>query len=338
MPYDCFCIFDVKGIYYLPMQGQNKLFIDALARLVLGVENKKGRHQIDKSDRTQNVNPDRKEDDPHCHESWELKIPLRGRLHCRFDDRNIDVQQNSVLLIAPKSIHYSTTPADIRHCAVWLNCLFENGDVQLALMKGQSTAYYVLSSDQKSELTTLLGQPANEFCGHIASVINHACKQAGQQMATKWLALLFSSFISAILLPPVSSPWHELVSRTIALMNNASRDATMTVRRMAEILNVSPKYLSVVFHRMTGVTPRQKLIRIRLERAFRQLQTGNYSVKEVAAFTGWQNQFYFSNSFRRHYGMAPSKVPIRMKTILPSQPAAVEMELDSVKGRQAVPL
>ena len=38
----------------------------------------------------------------------------------------------------------------------------------------------------------------------------------------------------------------------------------------------------------------------------------NFFQWEVAAFTGWQNQFYFSNSFRRHYGIAPSRVPIHM--------------------------
>ena len=305
------------------MQNRNKLFIDVLSHLVSGLEKSRTCHQIYNPDETGNASSDRKEGEPHYHESWELKIPLKGRLHCRFDDRNFDIQQNSILLITPKSIHYSTNPADIRYCAAWLNFLFENGDVHLMLMEGLRLAHYVLSSGQKSELTALLGQPANEFCEHIALVIARADEKAAQQMAGKWFSIFFLSVKNAIASPPASSPQHEIVSRTIALMNNMSHDTTMTVRRMAEILNVSPKYLSSVFHRLTGVTLRQKLIRIRLERAFRQLQTGKFSVKEVAAFTGWQNQFYFSNSFRRHYGMAPSKVPGRInKTISPRLSAA----------------
>lgn len=316
----------------------NLLFIDALARLISGLAKTNAGPQIYKPAGIENTVPARKEDDPHYHESWELKIPLKGRLQCRFVKQNFEIQQNSVLLIAPKSIHYTTTPADTRHCGGWLNFLFENDDVHLALMKGCRQAHYILSSDQKSELITLLGQPPNEFCGHIALVIARAEKQTGKNMATQWLSLLFSSFISAISSPSVSSPQHELVSRTIALLNNTSHDATMTVKRMAEILNVSPKYLSAVFRRLTGDTPRQKLIRIRLERAFRQLQTGRFTVKEVAAFTGWQNQFYFSNSFHRHYGMTPSKVPVRMnKAISIRLSAAAEKEQDYfpplLKGR-----
>jgi len=303
-------------VLVIDMDNQAKLFTGVLARLVSGLEKTSSGHQAYEPDTSERISAVRITRDLHYHESWELKIPLRGRLHCRFENRNFDICQNSALLIAPKSIHYSTMPADIRHCALWLNFLFENGDVHLTLTQGCRSAHYVLSSDQKSELTTLLGQSANEFCGHIALVIVRARKQIGQNMATKWLSLLCSSFISAILSPSVSSSRHELVSRTIALLNNTFHDATITINRMARMLDISPKYLSCVFHRQTGVTPRQKLILIRLERAFRQLQTGRFTVKEVAAFTGWQNQFYFSNSFHRHYGVSPSQVPGSMNKVI----------------------
>lgn len=294
------------------MHNQKKLFADALARLISGLEKTDAVHQIYKPDASGPVNPDNIPREPHYHESWELKIPLKGRLHCRFKEQKFCLEKNAALLIAPQAIHYETRPSDTSRDALWLSCLLENSDVHLMLMSGCRPAHYFLSSDQKSELTALLGQPANEFCEHIAFVLARAEKKTAQKMATKWLILLFSSLTSALASPPVSSRQHEIVSRTIALLNNKFNDATITVRRMAEMLNISPKYLSSVFRRLTGITLRQKLIRIRLERAFRQLQTGRFTVKEVAAFTGWKNQFYFSNSFRQHYGMAPSHVQARL--------------------------
>ncbi|MBU0716085.1 MAG: AraC family transcriptional regulator [Verrucomicrobia bacterium] len=301
------------------MDCQDKLFTGAFARLMSGLEKTRDGHQVYESDTSKHpATGDIFTRKLHCHESWELKVPLKGRLHCRFENRNVNLGKYSVLLIAPKSIHYATMPADIRHCAIWLNFLFENGDVHLVLTEGLRITHYLLSSDQKSELTTLLGQSANEFCGHISLVIGHEKKKNARQTADKWLSIFFSSMANAIALPSASSPQHKIVSQTIALLNNTFHDATMTINRMAKMLNVSPKYLSFVFNRQTGVTLRQKLIRIRLERALRLLQTGKFSVKEAAAFTGWQNQFYFSNSFRRHYGMAPSKVPICMnQTMVP---------------------
>ena len=331
-------------VLVIDMDSHAKLFTGVLSRLVSGLEKTKAGHRVYKSDTNKHpATVDIFTSELHCHESWELKVPLKGRLQCRFADRNYDVRRNSALFIAPRSIHYSNMPEDIRPCPVWLSFLFEKGDIHLALTEGRRITHCLFSSDQKSELTTLLGQSANEFCGHIALVIGRENKNNARQTADKWLAIFFSSLANAIAVPSASSLQHKIVSQTIALLNNTFHDATMTVRRMAEMLNVSPKYLSFVFNRQTGVTLRQKLIHIRLERAFCLLQTGKFSIKEVAAFTGWQNQFYFSNSFRRYYGMAPSKVPVRMnKTIAPCLSATAGKKpfclQPLLKDRRVVPL
>lgn len=302
------CIFSAMQMH----DRQNKAFIKAFTRFLAGFGKEKGNHQTFRSEGNGRGRPDAGLKEMHYHESWELKIPLRGRMLCRMGKQSLELKTNSALLIAPQSIHYGTIPSDLAAGAEYLNFIFENGDIRLMLMQGRHVAHYFLSSDQKSELTLLLGRPANEFCEHIALVLEHAKEDTGRNMATQWLALFFSALANVISLPPDSSPAREIVSRAIALLNNMSGDAGLTVGRMARILNISPKYLSAVFRRLTGVSPRRKLIRIRLEHAFRRLQTGRFSVKEVAAMTGWQNQFYFSNSFRRHYGMSPSEVvPLR---------------------------
>jgi len=292
------------------MQRQINIFTGALAQIISALGSRALRHKTYDARNSPKPIQSRQGSGAHCHEAWELKIPLKGTLHCRFNELNLDVRQNAVLLIAPKSIHFSTNRTDIMRCSRWLNCLFENGDVHLALVKdrkAKAVIHYVLSSGQKSELSIMLGTSPNEYCDHMAMVGSRAGSRTSQ-IANGWLYLLFASMLNVITRAASSSPQHELVTRTIALLNNMAHDSTLTMKRIAGILNVSPKYLSFVFCRLTGVSPRRKLIRIRLERAFRQLQTGKFTVKEVAAFTGWQNQFYFSNSFRRHFGIMPSMV------------------------------
>lgn len=288
-----------------------KLFADNLTRLVSGLEKANTYHQIYKPRTNERVHRNAVAREPHYHESWELKIPMQGTLRCRFEKQILDVKSHAVLLIAPRSIHYETAPSDLRRRAVLLNCVFENGDIHLMLMGGRRLTHYFFSSDQKSELTALLGQSANEFFEHIAWVLERVDRETSQKIAGKWLYLFFLLLLKAFVSAPVSSPKQEIVSRAIALLNNMFQDTALTVECMAKMLNISPKYLSAVFCRLTGIPLRQKLIRIRLENALRQLQTGRFTVKEVAAFTGWQNQFYFSNAFRRHYGISPSQVSIR---------------------------
>ena len=37
------------------------------------------------------------------------------------------------------------------------------------------------------------------------------------------------------------------------------------------------------------------------------LEDSQYLIKDVAAFTGWRSQFYFSNSYRKAFGIPPQK-------------------------------
>ncbi|MBR4666369.1 MAG: hypothetical protein IKO93_21055, partial [Lentisphaeria bacterium] len=37
------------------------------------------------------------------------------------------------------------------------------------------------------------------------------------------------------------------------------------------------------------------------------LEDPRYLVKDVAAFTGWRSPFYFSNSYRKAFGIPPQK-------------------------------
>lgn len=61
-----------------------------------------------------------------------------------------------------------------------------------------------------------------------------------------------------------------------------------------------------LFKRELGITPFQYMERKRLDEARRLLGEGRLSVKEVAAWSGYDNPLYFSRVFRRHFGSPPS--------------------------------
>jgi len=79
------------------------------------------------------------------------------------------------------------------------------------------------------------------------------------------------------------------------------------VSDIVRFAGVSPQYLSSPFIRTTGRTTRQNLIAIRLNHARELLEDPRYLVKDVAVFTGWRSQFYFSNSYRKAFGIPPQK-------------------------------
>lgn len=82
---------------------------------------------------------------------------------------------------------------------------------------------------------------------------------------------------------------------------------TLTVENVASHVGVTVGHLANVFKKDGLPTVRQYIVKIRMEHALRLLCYKRYSVKEVAAMTGWNCPFYFSNCFRRHFGIPPSQ-------------------------------
>lgn len=71
-----------------------------------------------------------------------------------------------------------------------------------------------------------------------------------------------------------------------------------------EFLSVS-RY-SALFRKITGVSPQQYLIALRLKNAKGFLLSTDLSVSEIARNVGYDDALYFSRLFHRHFGVAPS--------------------------------
>lgn len=71
-------------------------------------------------------------------------------------------------------------------------------------------------------------------------------------------------------------------------------------------LSISPAYLSKIFKEETGSSPIQYLIQIRLEKAKSLLGSSSLPIKNVAKAVGYDDAYYFSNLFKKHYNLSPS--------------------------------
>ena len=81
--------------------------------------------------------------------------------------------------------------------------------------------------------------------------------------------------------------------------------ARVTVEELAELHGVSRENFSRSFTRITGMTPKQFLTQITVNRACRKLISEKNTIREIALELGFSNEFYFSNFFRKHTGGSP---------------------------------
>lgn len=107
--------------------------------------------------------------------------------------------------------------------------------------------------------------------------------------------------------PRIEKPKRNLVEIASDYMENCYYEMDLSVSDIARFAGVSPQYLNSAFMKATGRTTRQNLIAIRLNHARELLEDSRYLVKDVAMFTGWRSPFYFSNSYRKAFGIPPQK-------------------------------
>lgn len=75
---------------------------------------------------------------------------------------------------------------------------------------------------------------------------------------------------------------------------------------VAKSLGVSPVVLCRKFQKSIGCSPSSYLLRMRLQQGRCMVVDTDLTISLIAEMCGFENQFYFSNRFKKEYGMAPS--------------------------------
>jgi len=81
----------------------------------------------------------------------------------------------------------------------------------------------------------------------------------------------------------------------------------LTNAQIGKRFGYHPNHVSFVIKRMTGMPLRQYIIYVRLQRAAHLLESGMYSVAEIAEQCGFCDVPHFSKCFKRRFGVNPSQ-------------------------------
>ncbi|AIQ29982.1 AraC family transcriptional regulator [Paenibacillus sp. FSL P4-0081] len=146
--------------------------------------------------------------------------------------------------------------------------------------------------------------------------IRHAFQQSAYPRlesleASGWARLLLHQFglgnLSALPLHPAEMP--EIIDRQI---DQAIRWISLqfhqqiSIDHLASSLGYHRVHLSKAFKQRTGFSPKQFLLKKRMDKA-RQLLGSPLTIEQVASSVGFNDALYFSKQFRKHTGMPPSE-------------------------------
>ncbi len=86
----------------------------------------------------------------------------------------------------------------------------------------------------------------------------------------------------------------------------ANLHRNVTVRECADSLFLSRSYLRNIFFSVFGMSPREYLTLLRIERAKELLSSGSASVSVIARSVGYEDALQFSKFFKKHTGTSPT--------------------------------
>lgn len=150
----------------------------------------------------------------------------------------------------------------------------------------------------------LVYQRSRALCSHLLARYEHHAQdeppKARERIAQERIAL---------------SPWQERMAKEIMTHQMSRR---LSVARIAAECSLSRSHFSRAFKKSTGVSPRDWLLHIRLERAKVLLLERQLSIADISLECGFADQSHFTRVFTRIAGETPS---LWRRSQVPEQPS-----------------
>ena len=128
-------------------------------------------------------------------------------------------------------------------------------------------------------------------------------EELGVRLAASALQLAAGSRSEPNGLPPNAA---ARVTRTVRAIERHP-DAGLTLGRLAREAGLSPYHFLRTFERLTGVTPHQYVLRVRLREAAMRLADEPGKVLDIALDCGFGDVSNFNRAFRSEFGVNPSR-------------------------------
>src|SRR5882724_11410133 len=91
------------------------------------------------------------------------------------------------------------------------------------------------------------------------------------------------------------------------ILKNINND--ISLQKLAEVANYSPFHLQKLFKQITGESPKQYVLKVRLETTLLLMIIHPHrSVKEVSIDCGFSSPSAFSRSVKRYFGIPPEEI------------------------------
>lgn len=234
----------------------------------------------------------------HTHYFTELFYVTKGKGDFVVEDKAFPVKEQDLVIINPNVAHteksYLSNP--LEYIAVGIDGLgFSSKE------EGVSATHHVLHfREQREELDfclRMLLQEAETTLPYREAIC--------QDLLDMILIILLRQ--TNFTLSVISSKRASLACGIAKRHIDTHYKEPITLQSLAELTHVSKFYLAHSFTQDYGMSPINYLIAKRIEESQNLLRSTDHSIAQVASFTGFSSQSYFSQSFKKITGLSPGE-------------------------------
>lgn len=234
---------------------------------------------------------------PGVRDHYIIHIVSSGRGSYTVNGRTYDLEAGQGFLISPGQIVYYKADSISPWTYSWVG--FHGIKAEQVLKRaGLTKDNPVFSSSESDNLTSSLDD-----------LIREARNAPGSDlmltgMLYRFLACLVNRRENKIQAGEKTIDSTRYVSKAVEYIEkNFSGD--LSVKSVADYLKIDRSYLSTLFSRHLGITPRDFIIKYRVDKACELLENPLLSVSDVARSVGYEDPFQFSKTFKSLKGRSP---------------------------------
>lgn len=232
---------------------------------------------------------------PHIHMDIEILYIRRGSQTLKIDGVEYVLKQGETAVIFPDVVHEYVYEKN------------ERSDIDAILIICSKKFYGRFFSDMSDSflINPIIGK--DELPSDARYAFDSISAKLSKNMQIAWLVIILSRIFEKVnVLKGKSSPVEDMSYKITTYIDEHFKEA-ITLKNLADELNVSATYVSRIFSKKFKTNFRTYLGKIRAEYASELLRTTDDKIITIAKNSGFESISTFNRIFREIYGISPRK-------------------------------
>lgn len=238
---------------------------------------------------------------------YELFVVKGGRLNMTQGEYEFHANEGDVFFHLPNVIHAGTEPHYVDFYWLHFTCqpplVMEKEQLASKIRQDEEFLRNKIVVPQFFSLTNK--QLFFMKCGNLFNSARTYPNQTMDDYAVTTVMLELTKQVVKELFPDSTRISSKIQTALVYIQDNIN--VPFTVADVAETCMCHEKYLAYLFKKELGISPKQYVTRKKMDLAKAILLSTNCSVRDVAAFTGYEDEHLFMRQFHKETGMTPTQ-------------------------------